>query len=99
MNFKPTFTKCFSLLLCIMGLFWQCQSPARTEKPTPVDTASIKIKGTQIAELTHPPLVPKPVGNRSAQRLLVSMEIVERTAEMTDGVEYVYWTYGGTVPG
>lgn len=27
------------------------------------------------------------------------MEILEQEGEMTDGVKYVYWTFGGTVPG
>lgn len=100
MNFKAYFNTYLQLLLslCFLGLGWQCQSPTTQEKPSP-EAASIKIKGTQMAQLTHPPLVPKPVGNRPAQRLLVSMEIVEKTAEMTNGVSYVYWTYGGTVPG
>lgn len=51
------------------------------------------------AELTSPPFVPKPVGNRAPQKLVVNMEIVEKEGEMADGVKYVYWTYGGSVPG
>ena len=27
------------------------------------------------------------------------MEILEEEGEMTDGVKYVYWTFGGSVPG
>jgi nitrite reductase (NO-forming) len=26
------------------------------------------------------------------------MEIIEKEGEMADGVKYVYWTFGGTVP-
>jgi len=54
---------------------------------------------TKKAELTAPPFVPKPVGNRAAMKLKVSMEIIEKVGEMADGVKYIYWTFGGSVPG
>lgn len=61
--------------------------------------ASISVSGEMEAELTTPPMVPKPVGNREATKLKVEMEIKEMEGEMTDGVKYVYWTFGGSVPG
>ena len=60
---------------------------------------SIKIEGQQTAELTAPPFVPKPVGDRAATKLVVNMEIKEQEGEMVDGVKYTYWTFGGSVPG
>ena len=63
------------------------------------DASTIAIKGTMKAELTAPPLVPEPVGDRPAKKLLVNMEILEEVGTMTDGVKYVYWTFGGSVPG
>lgn len=62
-------------------------------------TADIPVSREMIAELTSPPNVPTPVGRRKAKKLIVKMEILEEIGEMTDGVEYVYWTFGGTVPG
>ena len=64
-----------------------------------VDTSTIYIKGTMDAELTSPPFVPAPVGDRTAKKLLVNMEILEKEGTMTDGVKYMYWTFGGSVPG
>ena len=52
-----------------------------------------------LAELTAPPHVPAPVGNRKAKKLIVKMEILEAEGEISDGVRYVYWTFGGSVPG
>ncbi|MGB0837609.1 MAG: copper-containing nitrite reductase [Flavobacteriaceae bacterium] len=63
------------------------------------DYSTVPVQGSMEAELTSPPFVPKPVGNRAATKLKVHMEILEQTGTMTDGVEYVYWTFGGTVPG
>ena len=64
-----------------------------------IDTSKIKVNGEMIAELTPPPFVPAPVGDRPAKKLLVEMEILEAESEMTGGVTYVYWTFGGSVPG
>lgn len=67
-----------------------------TEK---VDSSKIEVVGEHVAELTSPPMVPKPVGDRAATKLIVNMEIIEKEGEMADGVKYVYWTFGGSVPG
>lgn len=63
------------------------------------DTVDIPVNQEMIAELTSPPFVPTPVGKRMAKKLIVDLEIQEREGEMTSGVKYVYWTFGGTVPG
>lgn len=59
----------------------------------------IKVEGQKEAELTAPPFVPKPIGGRPAMRLVVNMEIKEEEGEMVDGTKYIYWTFGGSVPG
>lgn len=61
--------------------------------------ANIPVSQEMEAELTSPPHVPTPVGRRKAKKLTVKMEILEKEGEMTDGVKYVYWTFGGSVPG
>ena len=64
-----------------------------------IDAKDISVSGTMEAELTAPPNVPKPIGDRKAKKLLVNMEILEQEGTMTDGTTYMYWTFGGTVPG
>jgi len=59
----------------------------------------MRIYGEFEAELTAPPMVPRPVGKRAPAKLIVNMEVVEKEMEMSDGVSYVYWTFDGTVPG
>ncbi|WP_445716182.1 copper-containing nitrite reductase [Flavobacterium sp.] len=78
-----------------VGLIYSCQS----DKGSYTDPASMAISGEMVAELTAPPFVPKPVGNRKPIKLKVSMEITEEEGVMADGVTYVYWTFGGSVPG
>ena len=87
----------FTILnLFVAALLVSCTS---TNEKKEIDPARIAISGTMEAELTAPPFVPAPVGDRSAKKLLVNMEILEEEGEMTDGVKYVYWTFGGSVPG
>ncbi|WP_313191765.1 copper-containing nitrite reductase [Sphingobacterium sp.] len=86
----------FSILLGVAMAFTACKHSAENKQ---VDTTKIPVKGEIVAELTSPPLVPKPVGKRDAAKLKVSLEILELEGEMVDGVKYTYWTFGGSVPG
>ncbi len=51
------------------------------------------------AIVTAPPLVPPPVDRPGNARVIVSLETVEKRGTLADGVEYTFWTFGGTVPG
>jgi nitrite reductase (NO-forming) len=85
------------LAVAAIALFVNCKS--NNEEET-IDSSKIKTEGEAvIAELTSPPFVPKPVGDRPAKKLIVNLEIIEKEGEMADGVKYMYWTFGGTVPG
>ena len=79
---------------CVMSLACKQNNDSKTN-----NLADSPIKGTMTAELTSPPLVPAPVGDRAAKKLIVNMEILEQEGEMTDGTKYMYWTFGGSVPG
>ena len=86
--------KFISSLICI-PLLWSCGD----ENSTYINTAEIPIEGEMVAQLTSPPFVPAPVGNRKATKLSVTLEIIEKEGELTDGTKYLFWTFGGTVPG
>src|SRR5690606_3566518 len=84
----------FAIVL-IAGSFTSCEKAvAAKENPE-----QMRIYGESEAELTAPPMVPRPVGNRAPTKLIINMEVVEKEMEMSDGVSYVYWTFDGTVPG
>ena len=100
---KSIFKNHTVLCLLFIGLLFASINACKgTEKenvsPEKIPT-STKIKGTINAELTSAPNVPEPVGNRTAKRILLSMEVLEETSEMMNGVSYTYWTFGGDVPG
>ena len=90
------------LVTALMAGLLSCSEPVSKTAKVHLDSQAyedIKIKGTINAELTHPPSVPKPVGDRKAKRILLSMEVLEEESEMMDGVPVTYWTFGGSVPG
>ncbi len=91
----------YSLIyICIcLGSFIVASCNNGTENMSAEDASKIKVSGSSVAELTAPPMVTKPVGNRAATKLIVNMEIIEKEGTMADGVKYIYWTYGGSVPG
>jgi len=88
------------IFLISIALFaFACSNPSEKKAKKSVDATSIPVDGEMEAELTSPPLVPKPIGDRAAKKLIVHMEILEQEGEMANGVSYVYWTFGGSVPG
>ena len=64
--------------------------------PTPAAPA---LRGEERAQLTAPPMVPKQITRNYATKVMVDLEVVEKTMRMADGVDYTFWTFGGTVPG
>lgn len=83
---------------CLLSLLlmFSCFENKKTEYAS---ASEIPVSREMMAELTAPPHVPTPVGKRKAKKLIVKMEILEEEGEITDGVRYVYWTFGGSVPG
>jgi len=51
------------------------------------------------AVLTSAPLVPPPVDRDYPAKIIVDMEVRELDMEISEGVTYTFWTFGGTVPG
>lgn len=83
--------------LSLFGLLLSCKHEAKEKSYA--SSMDIPAKAEMKAVLTAPPNVPPPTAKRRAKKLIVDMEILEQEGEMTNGVRYVYWTFGGTVPG
>ena len=87
-------------LVAFTSLLGACGGSEPEQKTTSVPATDIVAEGEQeMAELTSPPYVPKPVGSRPAKKLKVDLEIIEKEGEIMDGTKYLFWTFGGTVPG
>ena len=51
------------------------------------------------AVLTSPPNVPPPTGRNYPAKVIVELEVIEKEMPISEGVNYTFWTFGGTVPG
>jgi nitrite reductase (NO-forming) len=51
------------------------------------------------AILTSAPLVPPPVDRAGNAKVIVTLETTEAKGTLADGVQYTFWTFGGSVPG
>lgn len=96
---KSKRTNVFGMKLIFCAAFASVILSSCKKKEESVNYTEIKTEGQMDAELTAPPMVPKPIGKRAAMKLKVNMEIKEQEGTMTDGVKYTYWTFGGSVPG
>ena len=52
-----------------------------------------------MAVLTSAPDVPPPVNRDYPAKIIVDMEVRELDMEISEGVTYTFWTFGGSVPG
>jgi nitrite reductase (NO-forming) len=72
------------------ALMWQSQARAKASEAALPEVQAI---------LTSAPLVPPPVDRPGNAKVIVSLETTEVKGTLADGVQYTFWTFGGTVPG
>jgi nitrite reductase (NO-forming) len=65
----------------------------------PAIAAEPEIVGSENAVLAQAPNVPPPIMRNYATKVIVNLEVREVTKNLADGVQYVFWTFGGDVPG
>ncbi len=53
----------------------------------------------ETAVLGFAPEVAPPIARKHAAKVKVQLEVKEEIKRLADGVEYNFWTFGGTVPG
>jgi len=57
------------------------------------------VSGTENAVLTDAPNVPPPITRDHPTKVTIQLEVQEIVKRMADGVNYTFWTFGGSVPG
>jgi nitrite reductase (NO-forming) len=72
------------------------ETAVKTNGAKPADPT---IQGEENAVLTAPPMVPPPITRTHATKVVVRLEVKEVVKRLADGVEYLFWTFGGDVPG
>ncbi len=58
-----------------------------------------EVQGEETAILGIAPNVPPPLTRKHPTKVIVNLEVIETTKKLADGVDYVFWTFGGDVPG
>ena len=98
MNMKMQRIRIAATLCAVLtvGVALAAEAPVKATKPKPVDTT---VQGEEKAVLTQAPFVPPPIKRTHATKVVVNLEVIEATKRLSDGVEYVFWTFGGDVPG
>jgi nitrite reductase (NO-forming) len=106
MNFP---SKAFTIFLAAVGLLaglFISSSDALAAKPAPAAAAAKwpgdfgPPRGPEIhATLTSPPFVPPAIKRNYPAKVIVELEVIEKEMPISEGVNYTFWTFGGTVPG
>src|SRR6185437_5266925 len=74
----------------VLGFAWLAAS---------VQVPDSEVSGVENAVLTQAPNVPPPITRKYATKVVINLEVTEVTKNLADGVQYVFWTFGGDVPG
>jgi nitrite reductase (NO-forming) len=106
-------TTCALAIVCILGCDRAAPSPPPAAAPVaspapfaPADTGGSAKgdfgppQGEPIAAtLTSAPAVPPPTNRKQPAKVIVDLEVREVVMPISEGVDYTFWTFGGTVPG
>lgn len=97
------------IIIALATLFVACQPQSvgsASDNATRSDTGGSAAgdfgppQGDPIAAvLTSAPNVPPPIDRDYPAKVIVDMEVRELDMEISEGVTYTFWTFGGTVPG
>jgi nitrite reductase (NO-forming) len=87
-----------ALLLGLLGALIPCHAESEVRANGDIKLPP-EIRGEEVAVLTDPPNVPPPIKRKHPTKVIVNLEVIEKTMRMSDGVEYNFWTFGGCVPG
>ena len=90
----------------VLGLISHLSAIHAAEEPPATPSAGAIVKGTdpeiigeEKAVLTPAPNVPPPIRRKHSTKVIVNLEVREMVKRMADGVDYLFWTFGGEVPG
>jgi nitrite reductase (NO-forming) len=88
-----------ALILLVGLVLEEAATTAQSHKPGGASAASAEVTRQETAVLTDAPLVPPPITRDHPTKVIVKLEVREVVQRLADGVDYVFWTFGGRVPG
>ncbi len=89
--------KLTSLILAIAVITMvSCNNTSNSKQNSAADE---NISGEEVAELSTAPMVPRPLTRTHATKVIVNLTVIERVMKLADSTDYMFWTFGGSVPG
>jgi nitrite reductase (NO-forming) len=85
---------CSLLMVAAGGIAAEAEVKAKGAKPS-----DPTVVGEEVAVLTQAPHVPPPIKRTHPTKVVIKLEVREVVRKLSDGVEYLFWTFGGEVPG
>ncbi|MGM0564178.1 MAG: copper-containing nitrite reductase [Pseudomonadota bacterium] len=83
---------------CLAFTATACDRSGESNEGAKASASSAELPVVQ-AQLTQAPNVPPPIERDHPAKVVVEMETVEKVMPIADGVDYMFWTFGGAVPG
>lgn len=103
-NFRPYLSTTLQTLLVASVLGVGITGPTYA-KPVPADAVRIAAQPAvtnlpvEKAILTVPPMVPPAIKRKTPAKVIVDLEVQEFIGTIAEGVQYNFWSFGGSVPG
>jgi nitrite reductase (NO-forming) len=73
--------------------------PGASFYANPTQQPDKPVSGQEEAILTDAPNVPPPITRDHPTKVTVKLEVIEVVKPIAEGVDYTFWTFGGSVPG
>lgn len=88
-----------ALAICLTATLLAAEPETGAPKGPTAKGVDPEIVGEEKAVLTQAPNVPPPIQRKQPTKVIVNLEVREVIKRLADGVEYLFWTFGGDVPG
>ncbi len=106
MKAMPRFTRTHLWMLAFLGVLvplflvaTSCSTGPASDRSSALAARGMNASGSEEAVLTDAPAVPPPIARKTATKVVVKLEVQEVVKRIADGVNYTFWTFGGSVPG
>lgn len=88
-------------MACFTHSLVAAEGPASPGQPRGSQAKGVDptISGEEKGITTHAPAVPPPIQRKTSTKVIVELEVKEVVRKIADGVDYLFWTFGGEVPG
>ena len=89
----------FVSLVAFVACLGSCSPKGGDTTPSSLAARQAAVSGSEEAVLADAPNVPPPITRNHATKVVVKLEVREVVKRIADGVDYTFWTFGGSVPG